>query len=118
MTWPNLATKHQDQNLHTSLPQLLKLPCNIYLCLLKVCSYVHMPNFIGMFKGMNIKRQVCLYGYLKEAVVVIIVSHQQNENILSCLERTDAWNLDTSVKYRVSVIYCEHHLSALISDAQ
>lgn len=105
MTWPNLATMYRDQNLHTSLPQFLKLPCNIHLRLLKVCSYGHMPNFIGMFKVVNIKHQVCLYGYLKEAVVVIIVSHQQNENILSCVERTATWNLDISVKYRVIVIY-------------
>lgn len=41
-----------------------------------------MPNFIGHVQ----RRTVCLYGYLKDAVIVVIANPQQNESILSDME--------------------------------
>ena len=58
-----------------------------------------MTDFVSMFKGTNSKPQVGLYEYLKDAMTVIIVSHQQNESIFSDRKRKTTWNLD--VKCRV-----------------
>ena len=82
------ASRPKSAHEFASTPKIALKHILVFIKSMKLCTHAKFYR--------HIKRQVCLYGYLKEAVVVVIVSHQQNENILSCLERTDTWNLDTS----------------------